>query len=1242
MLKALELAGFKSFADRTRFEFPEGITVIVGPNGSGKSNIVDAMKWVLGSQSPKSLRGKDMSDVIFKGSQTRGPTGAAEATIIFDNSDGTLPVDAPEVHVTRRVYRSGEGEYLINKQPVRLKDVRDLIRGTGIGIDAYSLIEQGKVDRMLQANAKERRAIFEEAAGISRFKAKKVEAERRLTRVQQNLTRLGDIVDEVASRLKSLKSQAGKAERYRQATERLRQLRTHVAWTDWAELTAEIDAAEVELAAATRRQAELEAKRVELNRQRQAAEVELQSIADRARRAEEIRGGWLGQIAELDGRKLADESTIAELRSGLVASLRRVRLLQSQAGSAAEELRTADTRLAEYQSDLDRATERSEKAEAQRDEIEQEVAAVQRRRGQLQRDHLATVRRVADLESKKQQTAHRIGEHTRALDVLARKIVVAEDSLRQVRDEASAKTNHLAELESEISHQAKQIEQVDVKLQETRRHDNRRRDEVTALRSRLEGLGQRLEVLEDLQRRQEGVSGGVKTILSQLQALSTRPNSATSNSATSQPDESGSMTSSVAPQAGWKKSVHGMVVDCFRVDVKVASLIDSALGSRTQYLVVDGDSVQRAILEKRIDINSRVGLIRIDELPTRRPGDRIRLDGIRGVIGRADRMVQCDETFQPLARHLLSNTWIVDSLETAFGLRKLSGAGLRFVATTGELLESDGTTVVGPAAAATGLVSRRSELESARAEQKHYRFQLQEASKESERLSASVDQQAAELGRLEHHHRDLVTRRAAAAAEVRHADAALVQQEAALSEIRSEQQATVSLRETATAEDQGLAAEIEQGRHHIETLELQNAEVDEALSGAQTALQDATSHVMSLSVDVARAEQKHEALLATIEQQRRDQGQREAAVAEVRGQAAATRKRIQEAKARILQAASRLAMLHWDAQQKDDEIRALAASAAEVRRKTQAAQVASEAAIKEAAASGGQVHAIQSTRDNAHLRRETLADRLLEDYEIDLRRSEPPNPEPEAESADDSPPETIEDLPPDREAIDREIADLRAQLQKTGSVNLEALEELEGLQTRYDELHGQYQDLTAAKESLARIIGRINADSRRLFLDTLEAIRVNFRTLYRKSFGGGTADLILEEGEDPLEAGVEIVATPPGKPSFNNSLLSGGEKALTAVALLMAIFQYRPSPFCVLDEVDAPFDEANIGRFVTVLREFLDQSKFVVVTHSKKTMTAATTLYGVTMQESGVSKQVSIRFEDVSDDGEINTGGEAA
>ncbi|MGB7328558.1 MAG: chromosome segregation protein SMC, partial [Rubripirellula sp.] len=389
------------------------------------------------------------------------------------------------------------------------------------------------------------------------------------------------------------------------------------------------------------------------------------------------------------------------------------------------------------------------------------------------------------------------------------------------------------------------------------------------------------------------------------------------------------------------------------------------------------------------------------------------------------------------------------------------------------------------------------------------------------------------------------------------------------------------------------------------------------------ALQTATSGVMAISVDVARAEQKFEALSATMQQQKRDQHQREAAVEEVRVQAKSGRNRIAEVTARVLDATHQLAKLHVDAEQTNVQLKELAQYAADVRRENRDIMKASERAMKDATEASAAVHAITARRDNARLRRDTLAQRLMEDYEIDLQASEPPEDLAEIE---------------DRESMENEIGELRAQLQRTSSVNMEALEELEGLQSRYDELHGQYQDLTAAKDSLQRIIGRINADSRRLFLDTLEAIRVNFQQLYRKSFGGGHADLILEECDDPLEAGVEIVATPPGKPTFNNSLLSGGEKALTAVALLMSIFKYRPSPFCVLDEVDAPFDEANIGRFVTVLSEFLDHSKFVVVTHSKKTMTAATTLYGVTMQESGVSKRVSIRFEDVSENGEISDG----
>ncbi|TWT49524.1 Chromosome partition protein Smc [Rubripirellula amarantea] len=1195
MLKALELAGFKSFADRTRFDFPDGITVVVGPNGSGKSNIVDAMKWVLGSQSAKSLRGKDMSDVIFKGSQTRGPAGMAEVTIVFDNADGALPVDAPEVHVTRRVYRSGEGEYLINAQPVRLKDVKDLIRGTGIGIDAYSLIEQGKVDKMLNANAKDRRAIFEEAAGISRFKAKKIEAERRLARVQSNLTRLGDIVDEVASRLKSLRSQASKAERYRLATERMKELRLQIAWTDWINLSSELESAATELATAAARQTELEALRTEMTERRQAADAQLQNIADEARAVESERSSALGQIAQMEGRRDADQSAIVDLRKGVAASLRRARLLQAQAGSAAAELRGANERLEDYRLEMEAVRARSTEAETNRDKIQNEASEVRRQRDEVGRQHLAIVRKVADFQAQNQRIEQRVAEATRTLTNLARRLSTSQNYLATAQTEAEAATAKVKQLDEAIAATGKEVELADAKVSESRRMLQRRQEEVSALKMRLQGVTERQKVLSDLERRQEGVSGGVQAILKQIRQ----------------------------DKSPFAKQLHGMVAECFDVDVKVAPLIDAALGERSQYLIVDGGEIQQAILDGKLKLNHRVGLIRIDELPARRPGDRIRLDGLRGVLGRGDRMISCSPTLEPLARHLLSNTWLVDSLETALGLRKLSGAGLRFVTSNGELLENDGSTVVGPSAAAAGLVSRKSELNASENEIKHYQYQIGEAEAETQRLAARVDEEAAALGRIEVEHRGLITQRAAADAECRHTIERRQQQETICEEIEVEIAAATTLRDSATTERLSVQSQIQAGKQDVERLELETAELDEMLSETQTSLQTATAGVMSISVELARAEQKHEALAATLAQQKRDQSQREAAVAEVREQADLGRARIADLNTRILEASNRLAELQWDVDQSDIRLRELAGDAAEVRRTNRDILKASEQAIKDAAAASEALHTITARKDNAMLRRETLASRLLDDYQIDLQAEEPP-----------------EDFaePEDRDAVENEIGDLRAQLQKTQSVNMEALEELEGLQARYDELHGQYQDLTAAKDSLQRIIGRINADSRRLFMDTLEAIRQNFQLLYRKSFGGGHADLILEESEDPLEAGVEIVATPPGKPSFNNSLLSGGEKALTAVALLMSIFKYRPSPFCVLDEVDAPFDEANIGRFVTVLNEFLDHSKFVVVTHSKKTMTAATTLYGVTMQESGVSKRVSIRFEDVSENGEISDG----
>ena len=1190
MLKALELVGFKSFADKTRFDFPDGITVVVGPNGSGKSNIVDAMKWVLGSQSAKALRGKEMSDVIFKGSQTRGPAGSAEVTIVFDNPGGVLPVDTPEVRVTRRVYRSGEGEYLINGSAVRLKDVRDMVRGTGIGIDAYSLIEQGKVDKMLNASAKDRRGIFEEAAGISRFKAKKAEAERRLARVQTNLTRLGDIVDEVGTRLKSLRSQAGKAERYRVATTRMRELRVNLAWTDWTTLSTELDRDSRDLAEAATQLQTARQRRDELAESRRFADSELQRIAEHAAEIEQERQRL---ATELSTTQSARSSAASAVTTALEAA-RVARSVHRQAcygrdaievdvAALTEQLRQTEAAVAE-------ATRDSQQVEQSQREIADEVAALRQRRDESNREHLAITRRIAETKSNLATLDAKIDQTTATIDSMVDQIRDGEAAAEQSAVAANDAQQSLDECDQAIAALVRRLEDARDQAGQTRRLLDQRRDDIRGLEVRREGVAQRLKVLEELRREGDGLSAGVRDLLQRFRD-----------------DE--------------QSDVQGLVADLFEADVDVAPLVDAALGKQSQYIVVTGDRVQRQWIDGGLNIESRVGLIRVDELPPRRQGDRIRLEGLDGVLGRADRMVRYDDDNEPLVRHLLSRTWFVDRLQTAFKLRKLSGAGLQFVTANGELLDADGSIVVGPPGGGAQLVSRRSQHAAAADEIKHFDYKLSIGRDEAQRLAAQCDEHSALVSRLESEHRAIITDRATLAAEAKHARSIAQERRSTANDMVATRERLIADRDTHRTDrgefDHQITQLLRDAAGHRDAA----TQADEALGEASEALGVLGDDVLRRSVELATARQSRDAAASRCEAVAADQNARRIAVAQ-------SRESIRAADAALRMRIVRLGTIddRWSELWSRDEaastqLRCLAQTAREVRATNRDVIEATEAATTAASEATTRHAELESRIANNRLRRETLATRLREDYSIDLDAEEVPE--------DFEPPE-------DRDAVEQEIAKLRGQVQTTTNVNMEALRELEELQERYDVLHGQYQDLTAAKDSLARMIGKINADSRRLFMDTLEAIRTNFQQLYRKSFGGGHADLILEDSDDPMEAGVEIVATPPGKPSFSNSLLSGGEKALTAVALLMSIFKYRPSPFCVLDEVDAPFDEANIGRFVTVLNEFLDHSKFVIVTHSKKTMTSATTLYGVTMQESGVSKQVSIRFEDVSDNGEIS------
>lgn len=1209
MLKALELVGFKSFADKTRFEFPAGITVVVGPNGSGKSNIVDAMKWVLGEQSAKSLRGKDMADVIFKGggSGSRKPMNMAEATIIFDNSEGRLPIDAPEVHVSRRVYRSGEGEYLINRQPCRLKDIRDLFRGTGVGVDAYSLIEQGKVDRLLQASAKDRRAIFEEAAGISRFKAKKIECQRRIERVDQNLLRLRDIVEEVENRLKSVRAQAAKAKRYREYSDRLQQLRTQAGLVDWRALTAKLTSLEDSLTVVRAQIATLTSELEQHEARAQSLETDLTAAGEDLRSAEARYARNREQIAGL-------ESQIEHQRSRVVE-------LEEEAGRLRQNIATMSTRVVDSLAKLRDTMLEAEQANQDHNTVAGALAALEaslaaltrdydqlRQQGEAQRrEHAAQFRAAAHFSSQattletQQATAAMTVERCQSrLQDLGSATVVIDQELDELRSRE-------VELVQSMAERNTQLEAVQKELDAQRRLFERRQADLTETQAKLRAVKAREGLLDELENKYEGFTSGVRELLQAKEEDST----------------------------GALREICGVVADYVRAPVEWAPLIDAALGTAAQHIVIDGDELLAALSRGEARLPGRVGLIQLNTHAVASLTADNDLVGQPGVIGRADTLVEVDAANVDLIGRLLSRTWLVESLTDAFRLQRLHATRrLRFVTRGGEVLELDGTLLAGSGGTGVGLVSRRSELRAIKLELVAIHHQIQA--------------QQAELGRIGAEIQTHETAKSQIVAGLQADEKALAEQrfrQRTAEDHRAQlqrQQATLSADEAlATAQQEELARQLEAKRQELAVAEAAVADLEQRLRENQEQLDAATQErdarmkdVTAQRISLAKSEQRLEALRARLVQLQDDQRERERVTTDARTQLANCLERQLLAERAILTATAQAAELYLQkeaiARELSQLIERQQALTAERQARTDEITSIRRALRKQEDLQHEQELAANEVRHE----RQTLADRLRDDYGIDIASISLPAIE---ASPDDEPTEADGDENADqRPDVEDEIATLRRKINHIGAVNMDALSELDELETRFAALSGQYNDLATAKDALEKIIQKINADSRRLFIETLEAIRTNFQVLYRKAFGGGKADIVLEENVDILEAGVEIIATPPGKPSFNNSLLSGGEKALTAVALLLAIFQFRPSPFCVLDEVDAPFDEANIGRFVDVLRDFLGWTKFVVVTHSKKTMTAATTLYGVTMQESGVSKRVSVRFEDVSEDGHIS------
>jgi chromosome segregation protein len=1245
MLKRLELVGFKSFAEKTTFDFGDGITAIVGPNGSGKSNIIDAVRWTLGEQSAKSLRGGEMADVIFNGSTSRRGFGMAEVTMTLDNARRVLPTDAAVVQITRRVNRSGEGEYLLNQRVCRLKDIKDLLLGSGAGGDAYCIIEQGRVDVLLQASTKERRTIFEEAAGTSRFRARKTETLRKLEHVDQDLQRLRDILAEVDKQVRSVKLQAAKAQRYQEYSSRLKELRVGLGLREYHELSTKLEAEKAGLET-------LRAGLDERGRKALAWEAQVQALEGALATLDEKLHGHEGLLAEARAHIKAGQTTLGHetaLSADLAEELGRTRARLSDCNSRLSGLGGAAARAAEALAHAEvQAEDERRRVQTLQTDLHQTIARLETLQVQVEADkaeHLERMRHAARLQNDVVGFQALVDTLTRERMRLRQKNAQASQSLAYLDVELEELTRAESGLQDRLSHSRQSLTSQREEGDRLRRLRDQTAEQIGALRQERTGLASRADVLDGLERSLEGLGTGVREVL----ALAGKDG-----------------------DPSWQRVVIGMIADFLQVRHEYAPLIDLALGDWSQRFVVREASLLAEALSTRthsfsgrvsfVPLNDRGGdgraagdgrrrnrLLDVSLLSqVRMPASATGVPAHPGVIAAADQLVTCPHPeLADLPAQLLGRTLIVRDLATARAVATHT-TGFRLVTLQGELLEPDGTLTVGVHRAEAGILSRKSELRELKARLESLDHRILE----SERDLVDLRER-------------LITLDSKAAAQ---------QEEIA---VLAEQAADLHSRlERHRDRRQGLHEEVVLGKDELQRLEQEVTDAEKSWRQSQEQARLAEEQVLALQARLAAAEQEIRKRDQEREKRQQEHTTGKVALAQVEERLAGLRARQEQLEADLNQrlqeraqaeqalvscktrlADSQLAMLrasaalaHWFLQKEAAERHIAEVAKDRDRQRQERTRLAAlaQGVRGEWQAQQEQVHAHELVASDLVHRRDSLAGRLSEDYQVQLaelyeqwavgsaggvtgQESGVSEERPARSDGETSPSLPGAEVPANAE---EEIAELRRKLSRLGSVNLEALLELTELEQRSATLNAQLADLTSAKRSLEEIIGKINHDSRRLFTETFESIRTHFQELFRKLFGGGMADIIPEDDADILECGIEVVARPPGKELRSISLLSGGEKTLTAVALLLAIFRSKPSPFCILDEVDAALDDANIGRFTGVLREFLDRSQFIIVTHSKRTMASADVLYGITMQESGVSKKVAVRFEDWPEDGQ--------
>ncbi len=1182
-LHRLEIQGFKSFVDKTELLFGEGMTGVIGPNGCGKTNVSDAIRWVMGEQSAKQLRGDSMEDVIFNGCPSRKPLGMAEVHLTFKNDRGILPVEFSEVTVSRRVFRSGVSEYSLNKAPCRLKDIRDLFSDTGMGSHAYSVIERAMVDHVLSDSSGHRRFLFEEASGITKYKARKKEALNKLDATETDLVRLNDIVFELERELRSLARQVGKARRFQRWRDEIRDL-------DLTLTAGHVEALKRKEAEAKEQWEEESVRRVGVTTALDGLEATLNDrklvLLELERELSTSQGG----LRDREEARTQAEHQVVLLRergSGLRGradeAVTEARALRERLDEVIAREAEAAAHLAALRTERDAAQAAVESSRQALGAVETELRErreVASQRKQLSLDLFSTeadkrgtlenlrARRLS-LTERRDAAAARCDELEARVAELARLAAERSATRTGLEAEREAARTALAAVDEQIRAVAAGLEEAGARLAD--------------LRQQSAAAESRLETLLDLKRNFDGVSEGVKALL------------------TGDRRSAGTL---------------GMISDVLEVPARYLDALEASLGEAAAFvLVADHAALDAALGHLRGLESGRATLV---DLAGISPGTLHDVPVGEGVVGRASDLVRCEERFRALVERLLGAVVVVEDRASAARLAGHSEAGLRFVSLDGEVWER-GRVRAGSARNLSGLLHRENEIRELTGELAERRLALE---------ALEHERGALEAGRQE----TLVRREAAAAAleQARTALEALERElEAGERESRwaggeaGERRREIELHEAERDTLERALAEAEADladyQLQVESARAQLADLDGTLRGLETRREEAASaaraageRLLQLARDQgewesqwARAEQTRRELEAGIEAREREDREARAKVAEIEAEVAGL-------------AAGLTGLLESESTQRERVVELQKRFAAR-KQEVQAGEEDARQLRFQQAELSELMHQVELDRVQTHAELERTFERLHTEYDLEVAAWEPAPP-PEGFDADDG---------------RRRLEEMRARYRALGPVNLLAVDEYAKKKERWQFLTQQRADLTSAKAQLLEAIEKINVTASEMFRETFAKVQGHFRDVFGTLFDGGDSELRMV-GDDPLECEIEIVAKPRGKHLQSISLMSGGERALTAIALLFALYLVKPSPFCLLDEVDAPLDDANVDRFIKMLQRFSDKTQFVVITHNKRTMESARCLYGVTMEELGVSKLVSVRFDGQPRSGDRN------